>query len=253
MTRAMFYVKRSLELLRPVWLDMLAIVWPCACVSCGLPDREFCDECARALRWQEGRAQLTRSPSGDEVWVCGRYEATLRAVLVACKHGGRYRFVSALGALLSGPLDAAISQGSGTRPVIILTAPSRPARVRERGFRHLDVIARCALADLRARGMATGRRAVLTQHALRALPGRTGQVGLDQGQRAQNASLIYVPNRVKSKLEGREVVLVDDIVTTGATIRAAVETLTAAGATVVGIATLAVARRRDSMSEPNTA
>ena len=227
---------------RELWQDLLALLWPCACVVCGAPDRELCGRCRAELSLSAGYAQLVHPPSAGEVWSFGSYEGVLRALLVAYKHGGRVRLASPLGELLSGPIDAALQLRRARSPTLIVTAPSRAARVRQRGYRHVDLMVRRALRCMSQPG---GADPYLVVGALQALPGRTGQVGLRAAARAHNASLVRVPWHMRGRLQGREVVLVDDIVTTGATLTAAAGALTAAGANVIAVVALAAAQRRD--------
>lgn len=233
----------TVDRLGDVLADLLALLWPCACLVCGTPNRQLCADCRTRLRTTVGTAQLAYSSSGREVWVYGSYVGALRAMLVACKHGGAVALAAPLGDLLSGPLLLALESQRERAPVLIVTAPSRAARVRASGYRHVDLLVRRALRRLRSRDRAGP---YLVVGGLQALPGRTGQVGLRAGERAQNAALVRVPKRMRGRLRGREVVLVDDIVTTGATLDAAATALTAAGATVIATVALAAAERRSA-------
>lgn len=235
-------VQWSSRKIREIWLDLLALLWPCACALCGVPDRDLCTECTTALRGAVGRFERRRTASGGEVWVHGSYDGALRALLVLYKHAGRVALAKPLGALLAGPLEAALRTSDGHAPVLVVPVVSRPRRVRERGFRHVDMLVRHALDRSRARGSPS---AILIRGALQALPGRSGQVGLHATQRLRNAALICVPRHMKGRLRGREVLLVDDIITTGATVDAAAQALAAVGARVLGSVTLAAAERRD--------
>lgn len=236
---------------REVGLDLLALVWPCACAVCGAPDRQICSPCLEALGardvWgcapvaAQGRAEWVRTSAGVYACVAGPYSGPLRALLVGYKHGGRTGFAPVLGAQLRAPLRTALRCSREPAPLVV-AAPSRPARVRERGYRHLDLLVRRALRDMRVFGRP---RPLFVAGALRALPGRTGQVGLTQADRSRNAALVQVPARMRFRLCGREVVLVDDIVTTGATAAAASRALVAAGARVVAVVAICATERSD--------
>lgn len=241
------FVVRTVAATRELWLDLLAVLWPCACLVCGAPGRDLCAGCADGLR-AAGRAapMRVRTPAGEIVWARGNYEGALRALLVACKHRGRAEVANALGGLLRGPLQHACHARAGPLPPLIVTVPSRQAKLRARGFRHVDLMVRPALRQLRR---TEGLHAYLLIGALRARPGRTGQVGLSEAQRAQNARLVCVPRRMQRRLRGREVVLVDDIATTGATLRAATGALIAAHARVIGVVVLGVTRRRSAENQ----
>lgn len=225
--------------------DLLALLWPCACIVCGAPDREVCDTCVSRLRARAGRSHTVLAPNGIEVRVFGAYDGAVKELLVACKHRSLVRFAPLLGELLSGPLQEAVRLRRGRSPVLIVTAPSRVQKVRARGFRHVDLMVRAAL---RRRGGPVARddpQPILIPGALKALAGRTGQVGLRAGERTRNANLVRVPRHMRGRLRGREIVLVDDIVTTGATLEAAAGALAAAGAQVIAAVVLCSVERRD--------
>lgn len=208
--------------------DLAALVWPVACVGCGAADRELCVNCVAELR---GNTPVTvTSPlAGIPTYARGPYEGVLRSVLVAYKHGGRAGFARLLGEQLAHPLAHAIARAHA--PPLLIAAPSRASQVRKRGFRHVEAavrVARHAVPD----------PAPLAR-ALRSTRGRQGQVGLDAASRAANAARIAVRGRYRSALSGREVILIDDIMTTGATVRAAIEALRSVGARVVAVAVIA--------------
>ena len=223
-------------------------------------------------------------------------------MLVGYKHDGRVGFARELGARLRAPLDAALRDAAlncdrvegvggtekarapcagGAPGILIVTVPSRPARVRERGYRHVDVLVRIALRggggttldsndsndsnDSPPRFPSVGRGLLtenvpphpnggggtprapdvpprLLSRALRTSAGRTTQVGLGAVERQANAARIRVAR--PRQLRGRDVILVDDVITTGATVTAAAKSLSAAGAHVVAIVALCAVERR---------
>ncbi|MFC5337582.1 ComF family protein [Leucobacter denitrificans] len=174
--------------------------------------------------------------AGPPYYVAGAYEGVVRDTLIAFKHDSAYGFVKPLGSRLGRVLRAACRE-AGADPPLLVTVPSRPARVRSRGYRHVDALVRVAVRR--------ERLPLDLVNVLRVLRGRTGQVGLDAESRERNARRVAVRKRA-TKLAGREVILVDDIVTTGATTRAACEVLEAAGMRVIAVVALCHAVRKDS-------
>lgn len=231
--------------------DAMALLWPVACIGCGRPDREWCGACAAAF---EGSHGLVRVAPGSEharhsEWIAaGPYEGTRKDLLVRVKHGEQLRFVRPLGRALVGPLCEVLARCRGE--ALIVAMPSRGSAVRRRGYRPLELMLREALGDPRLGAYSSwaAARELRRSRVLVAGPGRTGQVGLGVAERRENAARLRV--RRGSLLEGRDVVLVDDIVTSGATLSAAARVLQEHGARVVGAAVVAVTvRRSEAISE----
>lgn len=234
-TEKMHRSTRSRALLQ----DLAALIWPTECVSCGAPNRDCCDSCVAELR-----ECVMPAPSsiGVPVYARSSYSGAFRALLVAFKHHNRFGFGRVLGRHLRLPLMAALHGERRDRPPVLVTVPSRPGRVRSRGYRHVDV-----LLGIAARGSGLPRL-----RALRTTRGRVGQVGLDASDRARNAARITVRGSCRNRLRDRDIVLVDDIMTTGATILGARAALEGAGATVIAVVVLCRSERRDTRPENQT-
>ena len=220
------------ELLR----DLRALLWPTACVHCGAPDRDCCAHCLARIR---APAPLLRAELGVPVFARAPYDGALRALLLACKHGGRASAASELGRALRAPLRAALATAGESRPLIV-AAPSSAAQLRRRGFRPVELFVAHAQRGAAPRGEPCGE----PLRALRAAWGRRGQIGLAPRARAANARLLRVRPGARHRLRGREVVLVDDVLTTGATLRAARDAVESAGARVVAAAVLCLVETR---------
>lgn len=244
--------------LRELAADLAALVWPVECAGCARPDRACCDAClAGLLRQAHAAAPQVAVPAdaasppigapaaeepaaaGPPVFGAGAHEGLLRDLLVPFKHAGRTSLAPILGRVLAVPLERALALAHGPDPPLVVPIPSRPERVRDRGYRHVEILGREAIRALGA----TGVRTPVLRRALRTLPGRTSQVGLRAGARRRNAAKIAVSSRMVSRVRTREVVLLDDVRTTGETLAAAAAVLTRDGAKIVAVVTLSQALR----------
>jgi predicted amidophosphoribosyltransferase len=137
------------------------------------------------------------------------------------------------GALADAVLMACESGGPG--PYLLVPVPSRRAAVLRRGDDTMARLARLAAARVRRFGIEAKAVGVL-----RHVRDVADQAGLGGPQRLANlAGALAVPQARESHVAGRRVVLLDDVLTTGATLAEAARALRAAGAEVVAAATIA--------------
>lgn len=210
--------------------DAWATLLPTECSGCGALDRALCTNCRRAL------LPTVHPVTRDDavIWAALGYEGVARQVIAAYKDGGRTDAAAALAA----PLRAAIVAALAAVPddsaphtqrggIQLVTIPSSRLAWRIRGYHPVDALLSRA-----------GLRPFL---ALAARTEAVDQVGLDRGARAANKNNSLI---ARQPLNGTRIILVDDIVTTGATLLEARRAVLAAGGTVVGLATLAETRRR---------
>jgi len=226
---------------RAVLRELGGLVLPVACAGCGRDDEAWCGACARRLGgepWRcedrAGRLVLLDGPVLPVLTVADCV-GPVRAALVAWKDRGRRDLTPVLAAV-AGRLGSAAAAhvpplARGT-PVLVVPAPSTPAARRARGFAHVDVLADGVARGLRAAGVDARAVGVLR---------RTGrdQVGLGLRERGRLVGRVRVAPRHVARVRGAGVVLVDDILTSGATLAACVAALAAVGAVPLGGVTLA--------------
>ncbi|MPZ29105.1 MAG: ComF family protein [Micromonosporaceae bacterium] len=169
----------------------------------------------------------------------GDYHGVLRELVLGYKDRGAHRLARPLGRLLAEVVASLV-----TGPAVLVPVPDTPAAARARHGDHLRRLARPAAARLRAAG-----RPVVVAGALRARP-RRDSAGLDIAERAAEAAAALRPRplrtaglRQRVARTGEPVILLDDVITTGATLAAAADRLAAAGVPVAGAAVLAATRR----------
>jgi predicted amidophosphoribosyltransferase len=217
------------------------------CVGCSRAGRALCDGCAAVLRSRPRLAVPQPTPAElPAVWAAAAYDGVVRAALVGHKERAMLSLTAPLGAALARSvvacLVAAESRAAARQPskAALVPVPSRGSAVRARGHDPVLRMARRAAIELRAVGVdARVEPALRVGRALR------DQAGLDAAERVQNVMGAMRPRarRLRS-LADRAVVVVDDIVTTGATVAECVRVLTAAGVPVVGVAVVAATARR---------
>ncbi len=207
---------------------MLDLVLPLECGGCGAPSTRWCKACARELAVKPDEPHLIspRLDPGVPVFSLGRYAAARREAIIAVKEHGRADLIAPLAAVLNGGLRHLLNWGVVDAPLIVVAAPTRRSAARRRGG---DPVNRMALAAT------AGLRDVAVVQALRMRALTRDSVGLSSTDRQRN-----VAGRVRlcSAVAG-DALVVDDIVTTGATARESVRVLRRAGARVVAV--LAVA------------
>lgn len=234
-------VRERLETLRVAALDALAVVLPVTCASCGDIDRALCRRCAEQLarsalvrecRLRVSAADGRRIP----VFAASDYEGPTKLLIAALKERGRADAARPLALLLrmavmalAESTEVRVSVTGAAPSWVPIIAPSAAKTLRARGYAHLSMLWHAAVP---------GASAV---RGLRIIRPVRDQAGLSVTARAENLHEAYVAER---GLGGERVVLVDDIVTSGATLRESVRALEAVGAVVVGCVVIAEAARR---------
>jgi len=210
---------------------MLDLVLPLECGGCGAPSTRWCLACARelAVKADEPHLITPRVDPGVPVLSLGRYAGARRQAIVAVKEHGRADLIAPLAAALQAGLERLLMWGVVGTPLTVVPAPTRRSAARRRGGDPVTRMARAATADL-------SHIQVVQALRLRALV--RDSVGLSSADRQRN-----IVGRVKiaKPVEGpvRAVLVVDDIVTTGATASESVRVLQIAGAQVAGVLAIA--------------
>lgn len=214
--------------------DALTTLFPIGCGGCGQADSRLCVTCLTALRAAVAPA-VEQLPQALAVVTAMTYVSPLAELFDAYKERGRADLAKELGALLRVSLRHATTElglakrsSEPRQPLLLIPAPSRRAARARRGYDHVPLLIERALPRARPVSALRHTRRVADQSAL------------GRGQRAHN----LVGAMVASPLvRDRSCVVVDDLVTTGATLGEAARALRDAGATVLGAVAIARVER----------
>jgi len=232
----------------------MELVLPTICGGCGATGTTWCSACTQDAAHEafpEGARKVCPTPCPEgypPTWAASTYAVAARAALVAFKDSDRRDLTAVLAPMLSGSMLGALAGdprlravlASGNGPVFVIPVPSSPAAVRRRGDAPLELLTGAAI-----RQTGLSERDLMFAPALRLRRRVADQAGLDHRQRADNLErAIGVRPRWQVSIQGVTVLLVDDVLTTGATIVEAARALRAAGASHVAAATVAATQRR---------
>ena len=237
-----------------MWDVAADLVLGSVCAVCARPGRVLCPRCRDALPRSGAAAWPTPAPPGLALpFAAGAYGGALRALVIAHKERRAFALARPLGHVLAAvvaDLLVSVAEPAGeSRGVVLVPVPSRRTVVRARGHDPLLRLTRHAAARLRRHGQpAAVHRLLRPARAVR------DQAGLDAGDRAANlaGSLRATAAARPGHPHRPGLVVVDDVITTGATAREAQRALELAGHTVLGIATVAATRRRSGPDQGRT-
>lgn len=226
------------------------LVLPVRCGGCDRPGTAWCPTCSNVVtaapaprRWWP-----TPAPAGlPPVWTVLAYEGPVRAALVSWKDHGRRDLARVLVPPLTEGLLTALVARPRMLPCVVVPAPSGRSNVRRRGDQPLRLLIRRALAALPPED----RPPVVP--ALRLARPVADQAGLDSRARTRNLTgAMRVRPTAAPRVRGACCVLVDDVITTGATLAEATRALHAEGAATVLAVTVAATGRHTATRRSGT-
>jgi ComF family protein len=239
----------STIILRTLVRRIDAFVFPPLCIVCDAPrpddDRWLCRRCFdettaaivnRTACPRCGQNRETKTCACDIVWDYPftritsfiDYNDTVQTIMRHIKYRGKRNLARYMGSLCATHIDKSIIGGID----IVIPVPLHRLRLRKRGYNQAEWFARGLFAD-------TAPGKIAANLLRRTRPTKT-QTALDKSYRRGNvAGAFSLAARAAETLHGQRVLLVDDVITTGATVTAAAATLLSGGCADVTVLSLA--------------
>jgi len=237
--------------------DLAALVLPGGCAGCGAAGTaRVCPDCAAGTAALVP-APVRPAPAPPGLPPCaalGGYEGVLRELLLGYKERGRYPLAGPLADLLARVVATAVP-ATGLPPgvpLLLVPVPDTAAAARSRYGDHMRRLARLAAVRLRVRGWPAAVAAPVRARPRADSAALTAAARLARARSGTPFAVRPGPAaRVAAAARaGAAVVLVDDILTTGATLTAVADVLRGAGVPVRLAVVLAATRRRGRVGVP---
>ena len=211
------------------------------CLGCAAPGSHWCRYC-RAAWVQDPPTRVGDLADRVQTWAAAPYQGDLRLAIVAHKERSVHSLAPPLGQLLARAVHALVGRPGGDR-IVLVPVPSPGGAGRRRGYDATACLTRRAAGVLRGQG-----HRVVTSRLLRMRFGTLDQAGLGRRDRSRNLHramrvsrphLLWLTRQHHARTGRVQVVVCDDITTTGATLREAVRAVGEGGFDVRGAAVVA--------------
>lgn len=227
-------------------MTLLDLLLPARCAGCRAPGSPCCERC----RCEFGRPLACGLPLGVPAYALAAYRGAARQLVLSYKERGRRDLAPPLGRLLADGCRTLLPAPSSPCPSLpareptwLVPAPSRARASRVRGGPHMQ-----RLAEHCAAALAEAGQPAAVAPALRLAAGARDAVGLDATRRAANLAGHVLPDPAGLPPSGSAVVLLDDVLTTGATAAACIRALATVDVHVAAVLALTSPRAAPGVS-----
>ena len=219
-------------------------LWQANCPLCKRPaDRILCKDCDRQISAYQAPEFLQKDdPISPEIplYSWGIYDGALKRAIAACKYDNHPEIMEAIGEKIGDTWQRSSKNNPNLKKVSVIPIPLHAKKLQARGFNQAEIL---------ARRFCESTKLVCTPQLLQRVKDTKAQMQTKTvKEREQNLSQAFM---VPSNLRGnhRNVILFDDIYTSGATIREAIATLANSNITVRGVIVLARPQFKNSITK----
>ncbi|HLU09683.1 MAG TPA: ComF family protein [Oceanobacillus sp.] len=209
-----------------LWNVALDLLFPPRCVGCGRVDYVWCERCQAEINAIPFQTDINTLEPLTASAATGIHEGKLREAVQALK----YENVRAIASPLGERLSNCLAQLKWTIDIIV-PVPLHMSRLKERGYNQAQVL---------GAHVANRHSIPLVPDAITRWRSTNSQVGLTAAERKLNVEGAFTANR--ERVNQRTILLIDDVFTTGSTLKACAQAALDAGAAAAYSLTVTVAR-----------
>ena len=223
----------SLPNLTPKFKSVLNLFLKSGCVCCQRPTTtEFCQDCTKQLQSCQLSDRTAQWCGELPVFAWGTYGGMLKRAIACLKYDNQPQIARPLGYWLA---QAWLSSLMTNKALIVVPIPLHAVKQQQRGYNQAALLAQsfCQVTGLQLQSQGLER-----QRSTQA------QFGLSASEREQNLARAFQLGSGFRRCPAQPVLLLDDIYTTGATVRSAAQVLQNAGISVFGIVAVAIAQKQ---------
>ena len=202
------------------------LIYPEICLCCGKNGAKICDECSRYWLAKPNGSKV------ENIWLffVATYDEATSQVILAAKEAGNKDAVRLIAKSIASSISFAILNLGISQPINLVTIPSQLSAIRRRGRDHIKDLAQEVIIQLNQQKIKTNHLPILKP--IKKIKDQSDLNGL---QRKENMSHAFTVK--SSPISQSTVILIDDLVTTGASIQEGVRALAEAKITVDAVVT----------------
>ena len=202
------------------------LIYPNICISCGKTGVKICLNCSKCWLANPNKSKV----EDNYLFFVTKYDETTSPIILAAKESGNREAVKLIARSIASSISFAILNLGIAQPINLVTIPSQLSAIRRRGRDHINDLAQEVIIQLNQQNIDA-----ICLPILKPIKKIKDQSDLNGLQRKENMSHAFIVKN--SPISQSAVILIDDLVTTGASIQEGVRALTEAKITVDAVVT----------------
>jgi predicted amidophosphoribosyltransferase len=206
------------------------LIYPASCLVCQEPNHLICPSCISTWQQPIKTGQIKKIP----IYFSAYYSAESAKIILSAKENGNTIARQLLANAISNAIERVISDFKLQESITLTTIPSRKSAIRKRGRDHINQLAAEVISLVKIDGIEISNLNILQLNK-----SIEDQSKLNKGERAANLSGAYLA--ISPETPPKNLIIIDDLITTGASVQEAVRALSVINLRPVAIMTACAA------------